>query len=137
MIAAMAIVAWGVVSVAHAREFLAHQRATGGVVTASSDAYCGPTSGPIRCTDRMTIRYQPPGSGPLVLTGDFDSTRIPVGTHVLVYYLERDPGDARLDPGTGQQADGIAAIAAGLAVSALGYWAYRDPAPRRRRPAGG
>lgn len=126
VIAAVVSVAYGVVFVAHAREFLAHHRTTGGVVTAvNPDVTCGDYG----CSTSYdwTVRYQPQGSGPLTFTyGEGDST--PVGTHVLVYYLDRDPGVAKLDPGTREQADGIVLLALGLVGFAIGYWMYRSGA---------
>lgn len=124
VIAAMAIIAGGVVSEAKAREFLAHHRATGGVVTAvSSELHCVPPPG-ADCTTSYdtTIRYQPPGSGPRSFHESL-SDPMAAGAHVRVYYLERDPGDARLDPGTNEQHFGdflIAAGVAGLIISGIG-----------------
>lgn len=136
---AMASVAYGVVLVARAREFLAHHRTTGGVVTAvSSNTLCG--SPPVYgCTTSYdwTVRYQPPGSGSLTFTDGGNNNSIPVGTHVLVYYLDRDQGVAMLDSGTGEQSDGIILIAVGLAVFALDYLEYRGQVRRGARGRAG
>jgi Protein of unknown function (DUF3592) len=123
IIAAMASVAFGVVSVAHAREFLAHHQTTGGVVTAVSQRTdCEET-----CTTTYdwTVRYKPPGSRPLTFTDYGNGNSTPVGTHVLVYYRDRDPGDARLDPGTGEEDVGITLIVVGLVGFTIDYWQYR------------
>lgn len=119
VIAAVASVAYGVVLIAGARELLAHHRTTGGVVTAvSPDVACGDYT----CSDfyDWTVRYQPPGSGSLTFTSS-NGNATPVGTHVLVYYLDRDPGIASLDPGTGEQDQGIFLIALGIALGMVGF----------------
>jgi hypothetical protein len=78
----MAIMAYRVVKVARAREFLAHHRTTGGVVTSvSSSTNCSNSA----CSNSYywTIRYQPPDGGPLTFTynSTFSSNpSIPVGT---------------------------------------------------------
>jgi Protein of unknown function (DUF3592) len=131
VIAAMASVAFGVVLVADAREFLAHHRATGGVVTAvSARTTCA--QGGCSTDYDWTVRYQPPGSRSLTFTGGGNPNSTPVGTHVPVYYLVSDPRDAMLDPGTGEQHGGIVFIAAGLVGFAIGYGNYRALSPGRR-----
>lgn len=133
VIAAMASVTFGVVLVAHAREFLAHHRATGGVVTAvSAQTTCN--QGGCSTYYDWTVRYQPPGSRSLTFTDRGNPNSTPVGRHVLVYYLVSDPRDAMLDPGTGEQRRGIFFIAAGLAGFAIGYRNYRALGLGRRRP---
>ncbi len=123
---AIAGVAFGVVSVAHAREFLAHHQATGGVVTAvSEDTTCVQAS----CLPGYdwTVRYRPPGSRSLTFTGRDNPDSTPVGTHVRVYYLGSHPRDAMLDPGTREEHDGIFLIAVSLVVGlTVVYGELRD-----------
>lgn len=133
VIAAMASVAFGGVLVAHAREFLAHHRATGGVVTAVAAQTTCSQGGCFTSYD-WTVRYQPPGSRSLTFTAGGNPNSTPAGTHVLVYYLVSDPRDAMLDPGTSEQGGGIFFIAAGLVGFAIGYGNYRALSLGRRRP---
>ncbi len=124
LIIVAAMVAFGVMLVAHAREFLAHHQATGGVVTAVS-ARTNCDQGGCSTDYDWTVRYRPPGSRSLTFTGGGNPDSTPVGTHVRVYYLVSDPRDAMLNPGTAEEHGGIFLIAAGLVGLAIASGNYR------------
>jgi hypothetical protein len=116
VILATACIAIGVALRADGHSFMAHHGVATGVVIASvSDPVCNPYTGGCSSNYDTTVRYRPPGSGPLVHREGWDYVR--PGTHIPVYYDPRDPSDASLSPDKRDVVGGNLWIVGGLGGS--------------------
>ena len=143
MVLATACIAIGVVLRAGGHSFMAHHGVATGVVIASvSDPVCNDYTGGCSSNYDTTVRYRPPGSGPLVHQEGWDYVR--PGTRIPVYYDPRDPSSASLWPDKRDVVGGNLWIVGGLGGFVLlgGYGCtvmirYRKkgshPAPRYGR----
>jgi len=113
MILATACIAIGVALRAGGHSFMAHHGVATGVVIASvSDPVCNDYTGGCSSNYDTTVRYRPPGSGPLVHQEGWDYVR--PGTHIPVYYDPRDPSSASLWPDKNDLVEGNFWIVGGL-----------------------
>jgi hypothetical protein len=119
VILATACIAIGVALRADGRSFMAHHEVATGVVIASvSDPVCNLYTGGCSSNYDTTVRYRPPGSGPLVHREGWRDYVRP-GTHIPVYYDPRDPSDASLWPDKRDLVAGNLWIVGGLGGAVL------------------